>query len=315
MTQRGQEVLIGVVVLIGLGLLGALIVLFGQFRGLFLETYPAYVTFVNASGIRSGTPVFITGVEVGAVTEVTLERAGVRLLLSIDGRHRLRQGCEVAIRRKGILADPYVEFTGGEPDTFLPTDGSVTLAGVVSPSVDDAAAELQALAHRLDTVLGDEQLQADFRSTLANVARFAGRGGELLDRAGQLTDELRRFVDQSNQLVLAVTALSQDARGQVEHQGANLDRLTASLVKNSEELNRSLQSAAEMLEDIRRGEGSVGKLLSEDRLYQQLVDTVVQVRQVVSQLGEMVTYFRQHPEVLVWGKESEKKEPIHLLPF
>jgi ABC-type transporter Mla subunit MlaD len=191
----------------------------------------------------------------------------------------------------------------------------VTLAGAVSPSVDDAAAQLQALARRLDAVLGDEQLQADFRSTLTNVARFSGRGGELLDRAGQLTDELRRFVDLSSQLVVAVTTLSEDTRGQVEHQGANLDRLTGSLVKNSEELNRSLATAAEILDDIRRGEGSVGKLLSQDQFYRELVDTVVQVRKVVSDLGEMVTYFRDHPEVLVWGKESEKKEPVHLLPF
>lgn len=86
-------------------------------------------------------------------------------------------------------------------------------------------------------------------------------------------------------------------------------------MKNSEELNRSLETAAEMLEELRRGQGSVGKLLTEDQFYRQLVDTVVQVRQVVSQLGEMVTYFRDHPEVLVWGKESEKKEPVHLLPF
>jgi phospholipid/cholesterol/gamma-HCH transport system substrate-binding protein len=189
------------------------------------------------------------------------------------------------------------------------------LSGIVSPSVDDAAAQLQELAHRVDEVLGDEKLQADFRSTLANVARLSGRGEELLDRAGELTEELRRFVDLSSQLVADVATLSQDLRGQVEHQGGNLDRLTESLVKNSEELNRSLETAAEILDEIRRGQGSVGKLLSEDQLYRQLVDAVVQVRQVASQLGEMVAYFREHPEVLVWGKETEKKEPVHLWPF
>jgi phospholipid/cholesterol/gamma-HCH transport system substrate-binding protein len=315
MTQRTQEVLIGLVVLIGLLLLATLIVLFGQFRSLFVETYAVQATFPTASGIRAGTPVYITGVEVGVVKEVTLEHEGVRLLLSVDSHYRLQKGCTVAIRRKGILADPYVEFTGGEPESFLPTDGSVVLSGVVSPSVDDAAAQLQELAHRVDAVLGDEQLQADFRSTLANVARLSGRGEELLDRAGQLTEELRRFVDLSSQLVADVATLSQDLRGQVEHQGGNLDRITESLVKNSEELNRSLETAAEILDEIHRGQGSAGKLLSDDQLYRQLVETVVQVRQVASQLGEMVAYFREHPEVLVWGQETQKKEAVHLWPF
>ena len=316
MTQRTQEILIGSMVLLGLVLLGVLIALFGEFRELFLETYPVTVEFPTAAGVRSGTPVFLTGVEVGAVQEVTLGGRGVTLRLSVDTRYPIPADSTVTIRRKGILADPFVEFApGGDPLQVLPTDGSAQLVGSVSPSIDEAAAKLQRLAGRVDSLLADEQLQDDFRTTLSNLARLSGRGTEALDRVRDLTDELRQFVELSSQLVQEVQTLSADVRTQVDHQGRNLDRLTDNLVRNSEELNRSLQSAAEILTDIRRGEGSLGKLLTQDELYRQLVETVAQTRRAVSELEKTIAYFREHPEVLVWGAESQKKESINLWPF
>jgi len=314
-TQRTQEVLIGLVVLLGLVLLAVLIALFGEFRELFRESYPVQVRFSTASGVRPGTPVFITGVEVGSVEDVTLEEEGVIMSLAIDTRYGIARDSAVAIRRKGILADPFIEFTRGDSTKTLPQDGSVTLSGQVSPSIDEAAHHLQSLAARIDAILGDEELQQNFRTTLANLAQLSGRGTEVLDRARALADELRRFVDLSSQLVDETRLLSSDLRTHLDHQSRNLDRLTEGLVKNSEELNRSLASASDILQDIRRGQGSVGKLLTQDELYRQLVDTIAETRQTVGQLGEMITYFREHPEVLVWGTEPETKESLDLWPF
>ncbi len=315
MTQRQQEILIGLMVLGGLVFLGVLIVLFGEFRELFRESYPLTVRFSTAEGVRKGTPVFITGVAVGAVEKVTLEADGVSLLLTIDSQYRVAQGSAAAIRRKGILADPFIEFTGGDPTGFVPTDGTAILTGTVSPSIDEAAAKLQDLADRVDEFLGDEELHSDFRSFLTNLSQLSGRGTEVLDRGRELAEELRRFVDLSSQLVEETLALSLDLRAQVSRQSDNLDRLADSLVKNSERLDHSLETAAEILDEIRRGQGSLGKLLTEDELYRQLVETVAQSRHALGELEKTITYFREHPEVLVWGAEPEKKEPFDLWPF
>jgi len=315
MTQRRQEILIGLIVFGGLVLLAGLIVLFGEFRELFRESYAMTVRFATAEGVRRGTPVFITGVEVGSVEKVTLEAGGVVLLLTIDSQYRVAQGSAAAIRRKGILADPFIEFTGGDPTRFLPTDGTASLTGSVSPSIDQAAAKLQGLADHIDALLADEALQTDFRSFLTNLSQLSGRGTEVLDRARELADELRRFVDLSSKLVEETLALSLDLRAQVNHQSDNLDRLADSLVENSERLDHSLQAAADILDDIRRGQGSLGKLLTQDELYRQLVETVAQSRRAVGELEKTITYFREHPEVLVWGTEPEEKEPLHLWPF
>ncbi len=316
MTQRSQEILIGLVVLVGLVLLAVLIVLFGEFRELWRETYTVTARFGTAAGIRPGTPVFITGVEAGAVEDVQLLSPGVLLTLAIDANYDLPGDCTVSVRRKGILADPFIEFSGGDPASgVLPRDGTAELEGYVAPSFDEAAARLQNLAERLGDLLADSDLQDNFRTTLSNLAELSGRGPELIDRAGELTDELRRFVDLSSQLVEDARALATDARTQMHHQGQNLDRLVASLITNSEELNRSLRSAAEMLDELRRGQGSVGKLLTQDDLYRQLVDTVSQTRKTVAQLGETIAYFREHPEVLVWGPEETRKESPDLWPF
>lgn len=315
MSQRTQEIIIGLVVLVGLLLLGTLIVLFGEFRDLFRDTYSVTVHFRSAAGVRPGTPVFLTGVEVGAVKEVTFDPPGVSLRLDIDTQYRIPADSTVSIRRKGILADPFVEFSPGDPSRVLPTDGSARLEGTISPSIDQAAGKLQRLVERLDALLSDEELQEDFRTTLSNLARLSGRGTETLDQVRELTDELRRFVDLSSRLVTELDTLSTDLRRQVEHQGRNLDRLTDALVRNSEELNRSLETASDILTSLRRGEGSVGKLLTQDELYRQLVDTVAQTRRTVTELQKTIAYFREHPEVLVWGAESQKKESIDLWPF
>jgi len=296
MTQRAQEILIGILVFSGLLLLAVLIALFGEFRELFERTYQVEVTFPTASGVRKGTPVFITGVEVGSVEELALTHPGVKLTVAIGESFDIPQGSTVTIGQKGILADAYIEFSGGDPNLPpLPHDGSARLQGSVSPSIGDAAARLQGLAESLDAFFGDETLQQDVRQAMANISAFAARGPEFVDDSHAMVQEVRRFVDLTATLTQDAQDLSRDLGNQLNHQGENLDRLTRSLVESSVELNRALRNVGEMLTELKRGQGSIGRALSDDELYRDLLEAADQAKAAMAELRETVAYYREHP--------------------
>jgi phospholipid/cholesterol/gamma-HCH transport system substrate-binding protein len=77
MSDRVVEFRVGVMVLATAIIAGILVVLFGDLPSLVQATYPLKMSFEDARGIATGTPVRKNGILVGRVRSVTLEAAGL----------------------------------------------------------------------------------------------------------------------------------------------------------------------------------------------------------------------------------------------
>ena len=85
MNDRVMQFRVGVVVLATAIIAGILVVLFGDLPSLVQATYPLKMSFADARGIATGTPVRKNGILVGRVASVELdERGGVSVLADID---------------------------------------------------------------------------------------------------------------------------------------------------------------------------------------------------------------------------------------
>ena len=86
-----------------------------------------------------------------------------------------------------------------------------------------------------------------------------------------------------NALLEGVTPLSH----RLEDVLINLGKITGELANDREALGKSLVAASEVLERISRGEGTLGRLVNDDRMYEDLVRTVKTAEGTAASLKEL----------------------------
>ncbi len=129
--SRTMEITVGVFVAAGFA---ALFVLAMQVSNITAfqraDGYTVYAYFQNIGGLRDRAPVSMGGVQIGRVTEITLDpaRFEARVALTIDARYDdLPSDTAASIRTSGLLGEQYVSLEpGGMPDSLAAGD-EVTL--------------------------------------------------------------------------------------------------------------------------------------------------------------------------------------------
>jgi phospholipid/cholesterol/gamma-HCH transport system substrate-binding protein len=151
---------VGVVLTVALVTLFVAVFFFGALGDIFVSKTTIYARVDNVSGLRSGAPVWVMGVEVGTVGEIKLLPKATLVTLSIRERvlELLHRGSMARILSMGLLGDKYVEIStieGGNGD-ISPGD---TLPGMSVPGMEDivqtttdAIVEVERFMTELDTV-------------------------------------------------------------------------------------------------------------------------------------------------------------------
>ena len=124
MAKVTAEMKVGILVSLGLLILAAMIVYFGQFDRYFAERsgYEVKALFNFVGGVQEGAPVSLAGVEVGQVKHITINYGPptkVQLSLWLKPGVRLTRGAEAVISNSDIMGDKYVEIIPGSQDEVL----------------------------------------------------------------------------------------------------------------------------------------------------------------------------------------------------
>ncbi|MFO0973443.1 MAG: hypothetical protein U1A27_08410 [Phycisphaerae bacterium] len=147
MTERRQNLLVGLFAIGGLAILGALVMLFGDVLNIVgAKMYRVTIVFPRGAttALREGTAVTLSGKRVGQTEQIDFRDPlhpgeGIQVVCAIEGRYELPVGtrAEVLTSLMGFgrpalqlkIDDPQVKRT-------LPRDGKAEIMGVVVPMID-----------------------------------------------------------------------------------------------------------------------------------------------------------------------------------
>ncbi|MCD5397385.1 MlaD family protein [candidate division NPL-UPA2 bacterium] len=208
MAKFTMEVKVGILVSLGLLILAAMIVYFGQFDRHFEEKrgYEIKAFFGFTGGVREGAPVNLAGVEVGRVRQIAISYGPppmVQLHLWLRPGVRLTQGAKAIISSANILGDRYVEILPGFKD------GEVLVAGDVIRGRDpvrleelarvgeEVALGLREVVESIRRMVGDEKSEEALRQTIRSTQVIAK------DLEG-LTADLSQVVAENREDITAV---------------------------------------------------------------------------------------------------------------
>lgn len=271
--SAGREVRVGLFVLIGIvAFLTALFTLtdVGTFRGRY------YVTTVveTAGGMRRGDPVQMRGVNIGRVSDFEMVPGGVEVLMEIYNQYPIPEDSRVAISSAGLLGGMLVDIQPGSSDTRA--DREEPLEGIVEGDILSSAG---GLTEQAEEVLG--------RAGLLLSRDNIGSVGTSVSELETLLADLSALASQQRQELATLTqSLQQSAAGveratsgpELEQAVQNAQSATARLDAASESLGRASTSLETVLSRIERGEGTLGRMTTDESLYENLDGAAASVR-------------------------------------
>ena len=284
-----DEAKVGIVVGLAIVLFVSGMISFGGFN-LRKSGYILYIRFEDATGLQKGDPIVFSGVKVGSVRKMELGEGKVIVRVWVDSRYKISRDSDISIGLLTLMGDKYIDVRPGvSPEVFQQGE---TIEGTAARDVMALSESVQPILEHLTGVLDragtflDGEAEEDIRIGLANLREITGGLKETLpDRA----HDLKVLMDKLQAVATDVEEITEPRKAQI---GEVIDRIDASsedLEKTAERLRESSDDLGEVLRRMRAGEGTLGLLMTDERLYTHLDSLVID-------LDDLVRDFRRHPK-------------------
>lgn len=126
MKKLSIEAAVGVFVLAGVVALGYLSIKLGKLELIGSSGYTLYADFSSVGGLKPGAVVEIAGVEIGRVSQISLNEGYQALVaMRINPGVRLQEDAIASIRTKGLIGEKYVRITPGSAERLIPPNGKI----------------------------------------------------------------------------------------------------------------------------------------------------------------------------------------------
>jgi phospholipid/cholesterol/gamma-HCH transport system substrate-binding protein len=128
MMKYRYETVAGLFVLIGLVCVGYMTVKLGRVKLFDHDSYPLYARFNSVSGLRTGNPVEMLGIQIGEVASFKLdqEKQVVMVEFKIKEGIKVYEDAIASIKTSGLIGDRYVSLDAGGSGSMLKPGGVIT---------------------------------------------------------------------------------------------------------------------------------------------------------------------------------------------
>lgn len=286
-----RELMVGVFVVFGIA--AVLLALFtltdaSTFRG----RYVVSTQVPNAAGIRRGDPVQMRGVNIGRIQGFEISAQGVAIRLEVEGEFKIPADSRVELRSAGLLGGMVADIVPGSSERVA-RSGDV-LPGATPETVfqqaGDLADESEKVLGRVQALLAEKMVDdvhgsaAELRALLKDLAEVSSK--QKADLVA-LTASLRRSAEGVERAT---------AGPELEDAVKRVDAVAKRLETLSDSLDRSAKTTESLLQRIERGEGTLGKLSTDETLYVNANQAVANLNNAVVEMRKLTEDIRKQPK-------------------
>ena len=137
MKKYAMETTVGIFVTIGVLLMGYMTVKLGHVSFLGDNYYTLSAPFTSVSGLRIGSAVYVLGIEIGRVEDVSMDQESQKaiVVMKIQKGVKIYDDAIASIKTEGLIGDKYISIDPGGGGTLLASDGTIT---ETQPAIDIA---------------------------------------------------------------------------------------------------------------------------------------------------------------------------------
>lgn len=219
-----------------------------QFAMAGTKTY--YANINDATGLLSKTKVKMAGLDVGQLVKLELAGTHARITVEIASDLVLHKDATVAVKAIGFLGDKYLELNAGSQDKPVLEEGGYIKEGVAAGSIDQLTQKTTELVDNLK----------DISQVLKESLKGEGEGDD--------GTRLERILDNMEQFSQGLA--------EMDKLGDLADRLTEVAANIRDITGR-----------VNRGEGTIGKLLTDSETIDKLNQTLSGVNKFVTKADKL----------------------------
>ncbi|MBV8939329.1 MAG: MCE family protein [Alphaproteobacteria bacterium] len=252
------------------------------------EYYLYRIRFAESvSGLNVGSPVKFRGVDVGKVTQISIDPDNsnlVRVDVRIAEGTPIKTDTQASLKLQGITGAYYVELTGGSQD--MPNLKPPRIGGI--PEIPAKASDIAAIVNRMPELIDKATVVADQLSKLVNnenVAAFSDMMGHWKSIAAALDQQTQQF----SQLIDQATAVANDVH-QITHDSKDDIRATADALKES-----SRQLNALIARTNRAAGGS----------YEEFYQLLVEIKRTTRDLSGLAKELEENPSRIISPQQQK----------
>lgn len=275
---------------------------------LFRQSKIIHAHFEQADGLTPGSNIFVSGVRVGSVKSMELSNGdSVKVSMSFDLETPIPKDSEAHLQSSGLLDDKAIVIKRGESRQDLEHNDEIT--GVyeggmmetlkeegqqLSEDVSESFEKLNTLLAELNTMV-DEEAQGKIDTTLTNLQTSTDEVATLFRNK---RSDLESSITHAQQFLANMDTVSAQNKSRIDSVLTGLDRSLNELEILSNELTQTNRELQKMLVKINNGEGSLGKLINDPGLYDNLESLSGEMDLLIKNINEDPGKYLKHMRLI-----------------
>lgn len=272
-----------------------------------------YAYFPSSGGVTGATSVYVDGVEIGKVLQVdyiggpdSLRR--VRMKFNIQHENfKLPKGSTleaggIDLFSKGIIVKVNPDISKGyyKPGSSIQGVVSVDIMSQVEAYADPITQKLQVMMGSIDKMVNgvssfwDETATSEIEASMREVKIAIKKFGDAATQIQDLVGDERARIAQIMSNVQSITSNLKETNDQVKKIVNNAESITGQMATLDfkgviEDAQKTLKSVNAVLDAATNGKGTLAKLVNDEALYNELVETNTDLQNLLKDL-------QLHPE-------------------
>jgi len=252
------KIRLGLFIIGGIAILVFALFIIGKQKNLFDPVFKLTTNFYNVSGLQVGNNVRFSGINVGTVDNIVLindTAVRVDLMIKKDVWQFIKSDCKVTLGSEGIIGDKLLIITQGSIDAPLAKENQrlesleTIETNTIMARLDVTTANAEAISRQLSDITYDIN---EGHGTLSRLIQDS----ILAENLNQTIANLNRF-----------------SRGLI-----GTDIIMASLKKTASNAEVISQQLAVVMYDINNGNGTLGRLIQDTTIAENLNQTIINLK-------------------------------------
>lgn len=285
------------------GLLVLVILFFGikflKGSDIFQRENVYYATYNDVSGMLVSSNVFINGLRVGYVKEITTtnERAdNFVVAFTIRSDIKIPEDSKILLFSSDLLGSKALKLQLGNSSKII-SDGDTIKSDKELGMLDNLGASISPMMNNLDSILSslnnilNIQNQNSLQNTIANIETTTARLGNITTNLDNLMSSEKTKLAKIIENTESITSNLKDNNQKLTNIIQNVDNIVDSAAKANIgttliETGKSIEKLNTVLSVIEKGKGNVGLLINDEELYKSLDNSAKNLNKLIEDIKE-----------------------------
>jgi phospholipid/cholesterol/gamma-HCH transport system substrate-binding protein len=283
-------------------------------RDLFTSYVTLYVEYETVEGLTMSAPVTLNGLVIGKVNSITIEENTGKLLveLQIKTDFPISKSSVAIIYEPGFIAGKQIAIEPNFKDKSVSVDGQRIRGEIKLGLTETVADKLGPIQEKLEKIMTnadvlitgvnnvlDKKAQEDLRKSLSDLS-------STMEQFHKASVRMNTILDENKSQIKGVVTNFNKISSDFSKISDSLNK--ADLGKTVKNLNETLAKVDEIMNGLKSGNGTMGKLLNDDALYNNLDKTSKELELLLQDV-------RLHPtryvNISLFGKKDKPyKAPV-----